>query len=251
MKKSFAIGKYIIKENLSNKILNGFIIFAIIILFGTLLLKELTIFNGETIVKDTGIFLMEFFIFLVTVFSASTYLIRDHKEKSIYLVLTKPVSRTEYIIGNVLGNIFLIIIYIFLMTIILGVALFFVKEGYTKEDFIAIFYIFEKLAMLVSLGVFFAVISDSYVTANIFTFSSYILGHFTGDILELVKVTSNEAIKVIMKLLTILLPRYSVLNYRDFIYSIEVNHLKISIYVIIYILIVTLISSLIFEKRKL
>lgn len=251
MKKSFAIGKYIVKENLSNKILNGFIIFAIVILFGTLLLKELTIFNGEKIVKDIGMFLMEFFIFLVTVFSASSYLIRDHKEKSIYLVLTKPVSRTSYIIGNILGNIFLIIIYILLMTIILGVALFFVKEGYAKEDFIAIFYIVEKLAMLVSLGVFFAVISDSYVTANIFTFSSYILGHFTGDILELVKVTSNEAIKVIMKLLTILLPRYSVLNYRDFIYSIEVNHLKISIYVIIYILIVTLISSLIFEKRKL
>lgn len=251
MKKSFAIGKYIVKENLSNKILNGFIIFAIVILFGTLLLKELTIFNGEKIVKDIGMFLMEFFIFLVTVFSASSYLIRDHKEKSIYLVLTKPVSRTSYIVGNVLGNIFLIIIYIFLMTIILGVALFFVKEGYTKEDFIAIFYIFEKLAMLVSLGVFFAVISDSYVTANIFTFSSYILGHFTGDILELVKVTSNEAIKVIMKLLTILLPRYSVLNYRDFIYNIEVNHLKISIYVFIYIVIVTLISSLIFEKRKL
>ncbi len=251
MKKSFAIGKYIVKENLSNKILNGFIIFAIVILFGTLLLKELTIFNGEKIVKDIGMFLMEFFIFLVTVFSASSYLIRDHKEKSIYLVLTKPVSRTSYIIGNVLGNIFLIIIYIFLMTIILGVALFFVKEGYTKEDFIAIFYIFEKLAMLVSLGVFFAVISDSYVTANIFTFSSYILGHFTSDILELVKVTSNEAIKIIMKLLTILLPRYSVLNYRDFIYRIEFSHLKISIYVIVYILIVTLISSLIFEKRKL
>ncbi len=251
MKKSFAIGKYIVKENLSNKILNGFIIFAIVILFGTLLLKELTIFNGEKIVKDIGMFLMEFFIFLVTVFSASSYLIRDHKEKSIYLVLTKPVSRTSYIIGNVLGNIFLIIIYIFLMTIILGVALFFVKEGYTKEDFIAIFYIFEKLAMLVSLGVFFAVISDSYVTANIFTFSSYILGHFTSDILELVKVTSNEAIKIIMKLLTILLPRYSVLNYRDFIYRIEFSHLKISIYVIVYIVIVTLISSLIFEKRKL
>ncbi len=251
MKKSFAIGKYIVKENLSNKILNGFIIFAIAILFGTLLLKELTIFNGEKIVKDIGMFLMEFFIFLVTVFSASSYLIRDHKEKSIYLVLTKPVSRTSYIIGNVLGNIFLIIIYIFLMTIILGVTLFFVKEGYTKEDFIVIFYIFEKLAMLVSLGVFFAVISDSYVTANIFTFSSYVLGHFTDDILELVKVTGNEGIKVIMKLLTILIPRYSVLNYRDFIYNIEISHLKISIYVIVYIVIVTLISSLIFEKRKL
>ena len=117
MKKSLAIGKYIVKESLSNKILKGFIVFALIILFGTLFLKEMTIFNGETVVRDTGIFLMEFFIFLVTVFSASTYLIRDHKEKSIYLVLTKPVSSAEYIVGNVLGNIGLVMIYIFIMKI--------------------------------------------------------------------------------------------------------------------------------------
>ena len=65
MKKSFAIGKYIVKENLSNKILNGFIIFAIVILFGTLLLKELTIFNGEKIIKDIGM--------LVEIFNVTTY----------------------------------------------------------------------------------------------------------------------------------------------------------------------------------
>ena len=153
MKKSFAIGKYIVKENLSNKILNGFIVFALIILFGTLLLKEMTIFNGESIVRDTGIFLMEFFIFLVTVFSASTYLIRDHKEKSIYLVLTKPVSRTEYIIGNVLGNIGLIIIYIFIMSIILELALLLIGSTLVFNDLISIFYIFGKLMILCALGV--------------------------------------------------------------------------------------------------
>lgn len=251
MKKSIAIGKYIVKENLSNKILNGFIMFSIIILFGTLLLKELTIFNGETVVKDTGLFLMEFFVFLVTVFSASTYLIRDHKEKSIYLVLTKPVSRTEYIVGNVIGNAVLVAIYLFFMGIILEMALLYIKNGMTINDVVSILYIFGKLFMLCALGVFFAVISDSYVTANIFTFSAYVLGHFTSDILELVRKNTNPVLKWILECVNLFLPRYDSLNYRDFLLNIEVNHFKLSLYIISYTVIFTLIASIIFEKRKL
>ena len=250
MKKSFAIGKYIIKENLSNKILNGFIIFALIILFGTLFLKEMTIFNGETVVRDTGIFLMEFFIFLVTVFSASTYLIRDHKEKSIYLVLTKPVSRAEYIVGNVLGNIGLVMIYIFIMSIILEGALLFIGSSLSFYDLISIFYIFGKLVILCALGVFFAVISDSYVTANIFTFSAYVIGHFTGDILDLVEKSGNPVLKSILTVLKIILPRYNTLNYRDFLLDIKSNHLGLILYICSYTVLVTIISAIIFEKRK-
>lgn len=250
MKKSFAIGKYIVKENLSNKILNGFIIFALIILFGTLLLKEMTIFNGESVVRDTGIFLMEFFIFLVTVFSASTYLIRDHKEKSIYLVLTKPVSRTEYIVGNVLGNIGLIIIYILMMSVILESALILIGFSLMFNDLISIFYIFGKLMILCALGVFFAVISDSYVTANIFTFSAYVIGHFAGDILALLEKSGNPMLKAILSVLKIILPRYNTLNYRDFLLDIKPNHVSLIIYMFSYTLLVTVISSFIFEKRK-
>ena len=251
MRKSIAIGKYIVKESLSNKILKGFIVFAIIILFGTLLLKEMTIFSGETVVKDTGLFLMEFFIFLVTVFSASTYLIRDHKEKSIYLVLTKPVSRTEYIIGNVLGNAALIGVYIGIMSVILEGALLYIGSSLNFNDLVSILYIFGKLLILCSLGVFFAVISDSYVTANIFTFSVYIIGHFTGDILNLVEKSSNPILKIVLEILKLVLPRYNTLNYRDFLLDIKPNHTSLLIYILAYTSIVTILSSIIFEKRKL
>lgn len=251
MKKSLAIGKYIVKESLSNKILKGFIIFALLILFGTLILKEMTIFSGETVVKDTGIFLMEFFVFLVTVFSASSYLIRDHKEKSIYLVLTKPVSRTEYIIGNVLGNSFLAFIYIGIMSLILQGALIYIGSSFMLTDLISILYIFGKLVILCSLGVLFAVISDSYVTANIFTFSVYIIGHFTGDILLLVEKSANPIIRGLLGILKVLLPRYNTLNYRDFLLDIKPNHFSLVLYIIAYTSIVTVVSSVIFEKRKL
>jgi ABC-type transport system involved in multi-copper enzyme maturation permease subunit len=240
-----------VKENLSNKILNGFLIFAIIILLGTLLLRELSVYRSDMVVKDTGIFLIEFFVFLVTVFSSSSYLIREHKEKSIYLILTKPVSRTEYIFGNLIGNIFMTVIYVGIMTVFLQVMLMAIGASLTGLELISILFIFIKLSILSALGIFFAVISDSYVTANIFTFSIYIVSHMTTELVFLAEKSDNIVLKGIFKAFYYILPRLSTLNLRDYILPIEVNYFNLFIYSGVYMIIVALITSIIFEKRKL
>ncbi len=251
MRKAFSIGKYIVKENLSNKILNGFILFAGLLILGTMFLKDLSIYKSDMVVKDSGIFLIELFIFLVTVLSSSTYIIRDHKEKSIYLVLTKPVSRAEYIYGNLIGNILLIGIYTIIMTVLLQGALIFIESTFNTMDFISLIFIFIKISMLASIGILFAIISDSYVTANIFTFSVYIISHFTNDLLVIGEKSSNLLLKVILKVLYYILPRFSLINIKDIIVPIEIDYILLISYSIIYILIITQITALIFEKRKL
>lgn len=251
MLKSFSIGKYIVRENLSNKILNGFLVFAGIILLSTLLLKELSIYKSDMIIRDSGIFLIEFFVFLVSVLSSSSYLIREHKEKSIYLVLTKPVSRTEYILGNLIGNIFMLMIYISIMTVFLQGILLYTGFSLNSMDLMNILFIFLKLCILSSLGIFFAVISDSYVTANIFTFSVYVLGHFTTDLLILAEKSESIILKTIFNIFYYVLPRYYTLNLRDYLIPMDINYFNLFAYVFAYILIVSMISSLIFEKRKL
>lgn len=251
MKKAFSIGKYIVKENLSNKILNGFIVFAGLLILGTMVLKDLSIYKSDMVVKDSGIFLIEFFIFLVTVLSSSTYIIRDHKEKSIYLVLTKPVSRTEYIYGNLIGNILLIGIYTIIMTILLQGALLVTGTSFNLMDIISLIFIFIKISILASIGIFFAIIADSYVTANIFTFSIYIISHFTKDLVAIADKTSNFLVKGILNILYYILPRFSLLNLKDIIVPVEINYVLLLSYSLVYIFIITQITALIFEKRKL
>ena len=136
------------------------------------------------------------------------------------------------------------------MSIILELALLLIGSTLVFNDLISIFYIFGKLMILCALGVFFAVISDSYVTANIFTFSSYVIGHFAGDILALLEKSGNPVLKAILSVLKIILPRYNTLNYRDFLLDIKPNHASLVIYMFSYTLLVTVISSFIFEKRK-
>ena len=251
MRKSFSIGRYILKENLSNKILNGFLFFAFLLIGATFLLRELTIYKGDMVIKDSGLFLIEFFVFLITVFNSSSYLIKDHKEKSIYLILTKPVSRTEYIFGNLIGNIFLLAVYIFSMTFVLELILLYIGNGLSLWDLNAVFFIFVKLTILASWGIFFAVISDSYVTANIFTFFVYITGHFAGDLVLIAKNSDNILMKLILNFFYYILPRYDVLNLRDYLQIIPLNYYKILLYSFSYIIIISILTSFLFEKRKL
>lgn len=251
MRKSYSIGKYIFRENLSNKIINGFLFFSVLIILSTFLLKELTIYKSSSIIKDSGIVLIEFFVFLITVFNSSSYLIKDHKEKSIYLILTKPVSRTEYIFGNLLGNLFLLVFYIISMTIVLELVLLYIGDGFVLWDFIGIFFIFFKLIILSALGIFFAVVSDSYVTANIFTFFVYITGHFTGDLLLIVEKSDNFLAKVFLNIFYYILPRYDALNLRDYLKVPDIEYMRLFIYIFSYTMIISIITSFLFEKRKL
>lgn len=249
-KKSFAVAKYTLKENVSNKIFNGFIIFALIIISGIFILKELTLYNDLKVIKEIGFFLIEFFLLLITVYLSSTIVIKAHKEKSIYLILTKSISRTQYIIGVTFGIFIILGIYLFLLSGALSLVLFFEKYIFTKEYFFILIHIYYKLLILSSLGVMFSVISDSFVTGNIFTFCIYIVSHMTFEFKLMANKVTALITKYLLTLLHMFLPKYYLLNRKDYLKEVELSDFKILVYVLLYIVIVISLNSFIFEKRK-
>lgn len=249
--KSFAVAKYTLKENISNKIFNGFILFALIILGGILILKELTLYESLKVIKDVGVFLIEFFLLLITVYLSSTIIIKAHKEKSIYLILTKSISRTQYIVGVSLGIYSILAMYLFFLSGVLSIVL--LKEGFvfSGDYFLTLLNIYYKLIILSSLGVLFSIISDSYVTGNIFTFCIYIISHMSFELKLMARKVSGTAVKYLLNLLHLILPKYYLLNRKDYLAEVNVSDLKVFIYVVLYVSIILLLNSFIFEKRKL
>ncbi len=62
MKQILSIAKFTIKENISNKVFNGFIFFGMLVMFGTVVLKEISLYESVRVITDTGLFLIEFLI---------------------------------------------------------------------------------------------------------------------------------------------------------------------------------------------
>lgn len=250
MKQLYAIAKFTLKENISNRIFNGILFFGMMVIFTTVVLKEISLYDSAKVIKEVGVALIEFFILMMTVYISSTMIIKHKNEKSIYLVLTKPVSKSTYVTGINLG----IMATVLLNVILMGVVLFFVLLWQKGDIGIGYFYtmlfIFYKLAIITSLGVFFSIVADSIVTANIFTFSMYIIAHAVLEIKMLADRVENPLYKYILDGLYYILPNMRVLNFKDYLKDIEPNIIKVTVYVMGYIAVTIVLSNIIFSKKK-
>lgn len=250
MKKILTIGKYTLKENISNKVFNGILYFGILSIFFITLLDKVALYEGSRVIRDSGLFFIEFLIMLITVYISSTYVIKAVTEKSIYLVLTKAVTKSKYIMGINLGIIYSIFCNLILIGGILGIIL------YTKGEFDwwyirSLFFIGLKLSMVSSLGIFFSIISDSFVTSTIFTLFTYILGHGVLEIKAISEKLTGSIFQWVLDILYIVLPKFNLINYRDYLKPADTNYFLIIGYVLVYITCVITATNIIFEKKRL
>lgn len=247
MNKILTVAKYTLKENISNKIFNGVLFFGGIVLLATQLLNEIALYEGERVIRDTGLFLIEVFVMLVTVYISATQVLKAQKEKSIYLVLTKAVSKEGYIAGSVLGMIYTVAFNVGAM----GLLLLLVMGGGDLAYLVSLIYIFLKLSILAGVGVMFSVVSESFVTSIIFTISTYFAGHSLLELKTIGEKLSGTVYGYIIGLLYTILPKFHLLNYRDYLRGGEMDYISTSLYTAAYLVAVTSISSFFFSRKRL
>lgn len=247
MNKILTVAKYTLKENISNKIFNGVLFFGGIVLLATQMLNEIALYEGDRVIRDTGLFLIESFVMLVTAYISATQVLKAQKEKSIYLILTKAVSKEGYIGGSVLGMIYTVIFNVGAM----GALLMLMMGGGDRGYFLSLLYIIYKLSIMASLGVFFSVVSESFVTSIIFTISTYFMGHALLDLKSIGEKLSGTVYGYVIDLLYLILPKYHLLNYRDYLGGVQVDILTTSLYVGAYLVVVTGAASVIFARKRL
>ncbi len=247
MHKILTVAKYTLKENISNKIFNGVLFFGGILLLATKMLDEIALYEGQRVIEDTGLFLIESFIMLVTLYISSTQVLKAKKEKSIYLILTKAVSKGSYIAGSILGMIYTVAFNVASM----GGLLYIILGSVDRSFYLGLLYIFYKLSILVGIGVFFSIVSESFVTSIIFTASTYLLGHALLDLKAMGEKLSGTIYEYIIDGLYLVLPRYHLLNYRDYLAGQGIDVLTTSIYVMAYLVAVSSVTSIIFSRKRL
>lgn len=252
MNQLFSVAKFTIKQNISNKIFKGFAFFALFIILIIVSLKEIAIYESNTVIQDTGLALIEFFILIITVYISASQFIKDKNEKSIYLILTKPVSRGMYITGTVFGIVAIIFINVFSLGLILMGVLLWQKWQFTVWFIYALLFIAFKLSILAFIGVMFSVLSYSIMSANIFTFCIYIASHGATYIKDYADKQVNPILKAVFDGMYYILPKYNILNYRDVlkVETLDLDFFMIGGYIFVYCFIILMITNLVFSKRK-
>ncbi len=214
----------------------------------------MSIGDQEKVIKDFGLFSLSLFSVLYAVISGAQLLAKELMRKTLYNILSKSVTRTEFIAGKFLGLFLSAALLLLLMAVVLSAftALF---EG--KVDLhmgYAYLHILFELFIVCAASIFFSSLVVTPALSGLFAFALFLAGRSAGFLdyfLESEK--SNALLEYLIPGLQILLPQLERLSVSDAVVygaSIPVGQVCWSfIYTISYSLVLFLLATILFQRR--
>jgi ABC-type transport system involved in multi-copper enzyme maturation permease subunit len=255
--KVLAIALNTFREAIRNKILYSILLFACVVVAISSLLGSVTIGGRINVVKDFGLFALSISGALITIISGVSLLNKELKQKTIYNILSKPVSRWQFVLGKQLG----LTVTVCLMVAIMGAGLMaFVASIEGQIDWLlaeAIFFVMLEVVIISAITIFFSSVVITTTLSGLFTLAFYIAGRSIGyfNFFFSGQEQYSAGVKNVIRVLDTILPDLSLFNVNDLIVygqSIGIDQaLRATAYSFSYSAILLILASFIFNKREL
>jgi ABC-type transport system involved in multi-copper enzyme maturation permease subunit len=253
MKKTWILAWNTVRESFRKKTTYIIILFALIMIAASEFFAFLSAQEQTKMIMDTSFAVIEFFGFLLAMFGSITAVSSEIEKRTIYTLLTKPITRTNFILGKYLGMFFILLINFVIMTIFFLLLIHFKKIPINIAIFKTLFLIFMELLVIASISLALATFtSDAFnIIASCFL---YIIGHLTSYGRQVIEMTKNIVIKGLADMMYTILPNYQNFSIRDkVVVGIPVPWQYVLIvtgYGIMYIVIALLIGIYFFRTRE-
>lgn len=262
--KVLTIARNTFREAIRDRILYNLLFFALLMIAVSLLLATLTVGEQSKIIIDVGLASINIFGVLIAIFLGIGLIIKEIEKRTIYNILSKPVPRYQFIIGKYLGLLLTIMVNIIIMGaglyLILiinelrwGHDIFNVNLYIWLDIWKAIYLIFIELMVVTAIALMFSTFSSSSTLSAIFTIAAYIIGHLTEELKLIGNNFPDSFMKSAINFFYYFLPNLDNFNVKGkVVHGIYVSASYISLvtlYGLLYISVVLLLSGVIFQRR--
>ena len=164
-------------EVIRDRILYLIVIFALVMGASVRLIPELAATTEKKIILDIGLAAISLLGLIVTVFVATGLVNKEIESRTVYVLVAKPISRAELIVGKHFGLSAVLGVLVAAMTVIYLAILSLSRIPYPLESIlIAALFIWFELSLIAGIGILFGVFSSSLL-APLLTFGVYLVGH--------------------------------------------------------------------------
>jgi ABC-type transport system involved in multi-copper enzyme maturation permease subunit len=255
----------VFKDSIRDRIAYNLVFFAVLLMAASFLLAQLTAGQDVKIIKDLGLAAASFIGVLIAVFIGIGLVAKEVERRSIYSLLSKPVTRTQFILGKYLGLVLTLLANLAVMAIAYyGVLAYLdwltpanVKLGWeapaTDPRLLKAFALIGVQLMLVTaLALFFSTFSSTFLSAAL-TLAVYVIGHFGEDLRTLEAMGASDTLAAIGRGLYFVFPNLAALNVTAAVVHaqpVPLQHMLMgSASVGLYIVVLLAAATLIFDRR--
>lgn len=254
MKKTFIVAKYTFNEAVKSKVLLNIVFLGLAFLLSSYVASELTYGTPEKSSLDIGMGLTSLAVKVIAIFYGVNILQNEIENRSIYLVLSRPISKVQYFLGRTIGMSGILLINVLLLGA-LAMMLYFTLGGTLDPLMIwsLVFIFIESLILL--LIVLICSLFCSKVLAILLGISSYVCGYASVTLLESNQFASKGIISNLLSLVQYVLPNFSRFNLKDYlIYKQSIpsdDLLATFLHALLFILIYVFIGCFLMNRKSL
>ncbi len=199
MKKILYSAFYSFYEIKNSKIFYSFLIFALILISGSYFVSQTSFISQGRIMVDFSIFAITIFNIFIGIFIGSSIVSDDIEKKNIFTSLTKPLKRSYYLAGRILGLVMAIALSVFIMMVIFYIVLLIMHKYLSPVNLSGLTFNLTPQAIAVQ-GVFIVIESvfisviallfsliTSKTLASIFTILIFFIGNISGKLNALIR----------------------------------------------------------------
>lgn len=257
-----------LKESLRNRALQGILLIALFSSAAFLVVVPLFAFETGKVVVDLGFAAISLAGLAIIFFLAIALLTEDIHRRTICMILSRPISRAQYVLGKFFGLSIAILIAVLIIALL---ALFFgwlgikiIPSMTAPRNFswgvliIGIFFNYISLLILMAIAFLSTVVTTNAFLSMLVTFCVYVIGHSLETIVKII--LSGEFIKVgtlyeqMMIFFTWLFPNLSAFDLKVYIaYGLPVSAFYCMwtiLYGFLYIAIVIFLTIIFFKKKE-
>jgi Cu-processing system permease protein len=212
-----AIAHNTVREALRERLLYNLVVFAVLLVAGSLTISQLTLGEQFRIVANIGSSATQVFGTLIAVFLGVGLVTREMDRRTCYPVLARPVSRAGFVVGKYLGLLATLALNVGLMALTTGVvlALYQGNQQASWAAFAATFALtFVQLAVVGALAVLFSTFSTSTLSA-IFTLTLVGAGWLFGEVRPFWLAARQVEMKELIAVMDVILPNMSLLDLKE------------------------------------
>ncbi len=206
------------REVTRNKFLYLIVIFAVLFILFSLSLWALSLGNSEKVIVDFGLAMIEIFWLLGVLFVGSQLLFNEIEWKTIFLILSKPLKRADFILGKFFGFSATILLIVLLQSFVFFWLLLIQWISIDGLIISALVFTFLKLEILLAIVLFFSTFMSTMLTI-ISSFLIYFISHSMTLILDMVMKTKNIFAIYAAKIFALIFPPLEAMNIKDYIWS--------------------------------
>lgn len=252
--RTVAITANVFREVIRDRVLYLIGLFAIFLLLTARLLPEISAGTQNKIILDVGLAAMGVLGLVIAVFVGTGLVNKEIEKRTVLVLIAKPISRAEFIVGKHLGLSAVLAVLVAAMTLIYGGVLTLYQVPFPAVSIaVASIYLFLQLSLITAVAIAFGVFTSSLL-ATLLTFGIYLMGSFSRDLVTLGKLSKNPAIENLTNTIYLVLPDLARLDLKNQAVYGQLPSPEMLLanlgYAVLYIVVLLAIATLIFSRRQ-